>query len=509
MRNLRDLATAFRKTILIELGLFGAATTPVFGCAPKPSDDGGLDGTEDGGSGEGDDSVGGTSGDGGSASGPSTSPTGTSASGSAGVDSSTTNGEDGGSGDSRTTNHDGGGTEDSGTMSGESRGSEGSVTTRGEGEGSSDSATSGSTSETTDGDETGTTCEPPDPHECGAPPPDHMQETICFSTADVPCEACDEECMRGHAWAHWSTDFCSPEHIEVQCGPFSCPASEQPTCCFVAARTLVEVCEGRPFRVGETHRVAGIEVRADWCAPLESPSDALDPKTRRALAHAWARDAAAEHASVAAFARFVLQLLAVGAPAELVADAQRALADEVRHARLCFTLASRYAGESIGPAPLPMQGALDVQCDLAVLATSTFLEGCLGETLAAVFARVAAQRATDPMVRDVLTTIADDESRHALLAWRCVKWAMLVGGERVRTALEAIVDAVPTVVMQPAIGDDAELDSSVASDHGRLDRATQEQLARSVVDDVVLPCVRLLLDNPVRHSDDALASQLV
>jgi hypothetical protein len=84
----------------------------------------------------------------------------------------------------------------------------------------------------------------------------------------------------------------------------------------------------------------------------------LDPDTRAALACEWLDDARLEHASVASFARFVLELLALGAPAELVHFAQRALGDEIDHARRCFSLASRYAQEPLGPAALQVDGAL-------------------------------------------------------------------------------------------------------------------------------------------------------
>lgn len=76
-----------------------------------------------------------------------------------------------------------------------------------------------------------------------------------------------------------------------------------------------EVAEGRPFRVAGHARVADAVVKA------------------------WTTAARAEHASVASFARFTLQLLHLGAPADLVADAQQAGLDEVRHARLCFGVA--------------------------------------------------------------------------------------------------------------------------------------------------------------------------
>ena len=46
-------------------------------------------------------------------------------------------------------------------------------------------------------------------------------------------------------------------------------------------------------------------------------------------AQAWRLSGLAEHSSVAAFARAALELMAVGAPAELVADAHQAAIDEV------------------------------------------------------------------------------------------------------------------------------------------------------------------------------------
>jgi hypothetical protein len=75
-----------------------------------------------------------------------------------------------------------------------------------------------------------------------------------------------------------------------------------------------------------------------------------------------------EHASVASFARFSLQLMAAGAPASLVEAAHRAALDEIEHARLTFRLASRYEGRALGPGPLPVDGSVAVDASLASLA---------------------------------------------------------------------------------------------------------------------------------------------
>ncbi|MEO6598422.1 MAG: hypothetical protein ABIQ16_01020, partial [Polyangiaceae bacterium] len=98
------------------------------------------------------------------------------------------------------------------------------------------------------------------------------------------------------------------------------------------------VC-GRPFLIQEAARLADVAERRDWLE-LETLPDlsGLSALDRAELAAHWARLGQMEHASIAAFARFSLQLLSLGAPAELVEACNRALVDETAHTRLCFAL---------------------------------------------------------------------------------------------------------------------------------------------------------------------------
>lgn len=123
--------------------------------------------------------------------------------------------------------------------------------------------------------------------------------------------------------------------------------------------------DGRPFTIASEARTAMAIGRADWAGETEIVVATLPVVTRERLAAAWTRDALYEHASVASFARFVLQLLAVGAPPALVLAGQAAIGDEVRHAQQCFALASAYAGAPVGPGPLAMDGALPGHVTLA------------------------------------------------------------------------------------------------------------------------------------------------
>jgi hypothetical protein len=171
--------------------------------------------------------------------------------------------------------------------------------------------------------------------------------------------------------------------------------------------------------------VPAIVVRHDWLADaIETPRlDHLTAAERGELAAHWARMGQMEHASIAAFARFSLQLLGLGAPAELIESCNRALADETAHAKLCFRLASCYAGRALGPGPLDVADSL-VATTLGEVLDLVIVEGCFGETRAALEALEAADLASDPVIRAAYTRIGSDEQRHAELAFRFVGWAL-------------------------------------------------------------------------------------
>lgn len=216
------------------------------------------------------------------------------------------------------------------------------------------------------------------------------------------------------------------------------------------------VC-GRPFLVDSAARVAPVVGGGDWDGLGEAPAvDHLTRTERDALARHWSRLGQMEHASIAAFARFNLQLLALGAPSELVEQCTRALADETAHTKLCFRLASAYAGRALGPGALDIAGSLAVT-SLEEIVDLVLVEGCIGETSAALEALEAADAASDPVIRAAYAQIAADEQRHAELAFRFVRWALeqdaaLVAG-RVAAALaeSAMSNSATRSVIQPCL----------------------------------------------------------
>jgi len=185
---------------------------------------------------------------------------------------------------------------------------------------------------------------------------------------------------------------------------------------------------GRPLIENEQPVVATAHAGPAWSTSQVLALDAvekLSPEAREAAAASWQRDALSEHASIASFARTTLELLAVGAPAELIVDTQRAGMDEVRHAAACFELARAFGCTETTPGPLPL--CAPREGDLARLARDTFIEGCVGETVSALAATRASERTTGAPQK-VWRLLAADETRHASLAWRTLRWALDAAG---------------------------------------------------------------------------------
>jgi hypothetical protein len=262
------------------------------------------------------------------------------------------------------------------------------------------------------------------------------------------------------------------------------------TCCYLRCNDCV--C-GRPFVVDGITRTAETVPASPWSA-RDVDAATVPTAADRALAAAWRAVALDEHASVASFHQFGLELLAVGAPPDLVRDAALAAADEVEHARACLAIATRLDGSDAGPGKLDC-GGVRIRGDLVQLAVATVREGCIGETLSAALARHAAADATEARLAQTLAAMADDELRHAELAWRFVNWALAQGGESVADAVAAaFADAVAA---GPAVDSRRALLVGIATDvlrrSGRLPADDYERAALSTLSEVVVPCALRLL----------------
>src|SRR5258708_21692867 len=84
--------------------------------------------------------------------------------------------------------------------------------------------------------------------------------------------------------------------------------------------------------------------------PEDAVIAALGREARERVGREWLRRAEVELTAAAFTAQIVHGLLTDGATPEVLTLAAQAVADEVRHARVCHEVAERYLGS---PAPLP------------------------------------------------------------------------------------------------------------------------------------------------------------
>ena len=155
-------------------------------------------------------------------------------------------------------------------------------------------------------------------------------------------------------------------------------------------------------------------------------------RARSAVARWFEEAAYEEDASVTSFAILARELEAHGAPVALVEDAKASARDEVRHARVMNAFARRHGGRRRTTAKKRKPRVRVLEAMLRENAR----EGCVNETYAALVARWQAEHAADPAVRAAMTRIANDEARHASLAWRIAAWSESVLDEPAKARID-------------------------------------------------------------------------
>jgi hypothetical protein len=157
--------------------------------------------------------------------------------------------------------------------------------------------------------------------------------------------------------------------------------------------------------------------------PIDDPTIvALTDAERRVAVAVWHGRAEAELRASGSFDHVAGELVAAAAPAALVALARRAVADELRHAAICWRVACAFAGEALPPPrTLPvtipvLAGASEpLRRVLHVIGMS-----CLNETTGSAFLEVCRDGARGPLVCAALHELLTDEIDHARLGWAFV-----------------------------------------------------------------------------------------
>ncbi len=187
--------------------------------------------------------------------------------------------------------------------------------------------------------------------------------------------------------------------------------------CFVPSANCRTVSDGGTNEIIDTTDVV---VDCTKCLGGRRP-EAMEGFARRGGTEVGAWFAQLSHlegASIAAFRTLRAELVAHRAPRELVLLAERSAKDEVRHTRATARLARRF-----GATPKLAKVRRGAIRSLEALAIENAAEGCVRETFGALLAAYQAVHAEDADVRAQMAKIADDETRHAALAWAVAEWA--------------------------------------------------------------------------------------
>jgi hypothetical protein len=205
---------------------------------------------------------------------------------------------------------------------------------------------------------------------------------------------------------------------------------------------------------------------------------------------------AGEYGAVIGFAKVAAALALHGAPFDIVALATRIPADELRHAEYAVKMAALLGGRDAGEVAM----ALDVerlqkndpgQWEMVALDELMLGVPAISETLAAALISACRERASDPVLRAMFSSILSDEVHHArfgwyYLMWRAPQWTAV---ERQRVA-DRIGAQVADIEHQFWRGRDVRPALAPAARAlGILDSESQREVVRTTMERDIVPAL--------------------
>lgn len=209
----------------------------------------------------------------------------------------------------------------------------------------------------------------------------------------------------------------------------------------------------------------------DNCKAGRVPFGLLSPDvdTRSEADRFWLFTQHMEAASVFAFGELAESLEHYGAPGTLVARCLAAADEEREHARLAEAeLRAR------GLAPSAVRRCPHGSLTLLDVALHNAAEGCVSESLAALFALHEAAANEEPSLRAFFAKVAADEAEHAQLAWDLHRWFMEALSEPERRQLSSHLETAAV---------DAR--NNAATPCALFDMKACQRLAAGLLDDVL------------------------
>ena len=245
--------------------------------------------------------------------------------------------------------------------------------------------------------------------------------------------------------------------------------------------------------ISKTCDDADAEYAKSWHTGL-TPSSLENGTINHEVGRRWVEQAEGEHASVASFARNTLQLMTLGSPSNLLVESQQAAIDEINHAKISYDIASTITGLKLAPGPLDVQESMK-KVDLVSVTRSIIHEGCVGETLAAVEARVRGHATEEQYIKTSLMQIAEEETNHAQLAWDTIEWIAARNPDLLSFAENVLENELERqMINKQAFSAQLEelacenpYEDSSLQKYGFLTRENAEKVTEAGIRDIILP----------------------
>ena len=260
------------------------------------------------------------------------------------------------------------------------------------------------------------------------------------------------------------------------CGP---DISKPNECCYVLNIGIEMMpVPGRPLMVKGQSRFAPAHIN-----PLSVPvNHTISDVNYSAIVGHWVEVAQLEHASIASFAQFTLNLMHHGAPVTLIQQATKAQLDEVKHTQMAIGVLKKL-GQHIELKALNIEG---LAChSMETLLKETIRDACINESMAAGEALMLSMD-KNAHFKDELQRIAMDETEHAALGWKTLKWILEVHPDLSDMARNVFRNHSPISRPHP-LDEDHQLNA-----HGLLSHNQRQQLQHQVWTDVIVPCAERL-----------------
>ena len=252
-----------------------------------------------------------------------------------------------------------------------------------------------------------------------------------------------------------------------------------------------------PMRTEYARLMRGFHRPIPW---EETHAPKLAPEVRAELARIWGERIPTEYRSITGFSTLSFDLIAAGAPVDLVAVCHRVAIDELRHTELAVKMVEIYGGERPSlPRELSSLPADESLTVVAQACRSAILISCLGETFACTELAMLRDRAVDPVVEGVLRVFLSDEIVHARVGWAYLAHAFKTADAVTR---KQVAEAIPSYVA--GIGenlfgtDEAPAAVDVTHDderlfaHGVCSMREEQELYRKFVPEVFIPGLRAI-----------------